>query len=111
MDTSEFLVWAIEFACPIRGFQDGRDPERTERQLRSARAVSDARHQGRAFEGLCVDPPNGFRIADALRIYGGVSAVEHACSMCPANAAAARLTGGSIAGCFGVLPLLPDERL
>ena len=42
MNTPEFLIWALEYACPIRGFQNGSDPERTERQLRAARAVSEA---------------------------------------------------------------------
>ena len=72
MDTPEFLVWAIEHTCPSADMQDGSDPERTERQLRAARAVSDARREGRVFEGLCVNPPDGFRIDDALAVYGGL---------------------------------------
>src|SRR5204862_6701031 len=86
MDTPEFLLWALEYSCPIRGFQDGSDPERTERHLRAARAAGDAGLEGRVFEGLCVSPPSGFRIADALAIYGGLSAIEQACRDCPANA-------------------------
>ena len=109
MDTPEFLVWAIEYSCPIRGLQDGSDPERTGRQLRSARAVSDARREGRVFEGLCVDPPNGFRIADALAIYGGLQAVEHACRDCPANALA-EVNPAALAGCYGLVPLPDDPR-
>jgi hypothetical protein len=109
MQTPAFLIWALEYRCPIRSPQDGSDPERTERQLRAARAVSDARREGRVFEGLCLDPPHGFRITDALAIYGGLSAVERACSTCPANALA-RLAPDSLTGCFSMLPLKPDER-
>ena len=104
MDTPEFLVWAIEYGCPIRGFQDGSDPERTERQLRAARAVSDARRAGRVFEGLCIDPPSGFRIDEALAIYGGPTAVEQVCGSCRANATA-QTGAGSLAGCYGIVPL------
>jgi hypothetical protein len=107
MDTPEFLVWAIEYACPIRGFQDGSDPERTERQLRAARAVSDARREGRVFEGLCVDPPNGFRIDEGLAIYGGQAEVKQACGNCPANAIQ-QLNAASLAGCYGIVPLPLD---
>ena len=44
MLTPEFLLWSLETRCPIRGLEDGTDPERTERQLRAARAVSDEHH-------------------------------------------------------------------
>src|SRR5687768_8493377 len=109
MDTPEFLVWALEYSCPIRESMDGSDPERTERQLRAARAVSDARREGRVFEGLCVDPPDGFWIEEALSIYGGLAATERACGNCPANAAA-QIAPASLAGCFGIVPLWPGER-
>jgi hypothetical protein len=107
MDTPEFLVWALEYACPIRGLQDGSDPERTERQLRAARAAGDAILEGRVFEGLCVSPPNGFRIDDALQIYGGLSGIDLACRDCPANASAQQVRG-KVAGCYGFVPLLED---
>jgi hypothetical protein len=109
METPEFLIWALECICPIRGLQDGSDPERTERQLRAARALGEARCDGRVFEGLCIDPPLGFRIDEAVAIYGGVDAVEQACGDCPANAAA-RTSAGSLAGCFGIMPLSSDQR-
>ena len=109
MDTPEFLIWALEFSCPIRGFQDGSDAERTERQLRAARAVSDALGEDRVFEGFCVDPPDGFRIDSALEIYGGLSAIQQACRDCPANALAQRVPG-KVAGCYGVVPLPDDPR-
>jgi hypothetical protein len=102
METPEFLVWALEQNCPIRGFQNGSHPERTERQLRAARAVSDARRDKRALEGFCLDPPNGFRIADALAVYGGLSAVEQTCCGCAANANALQYRA-SLAGCFGMV--------
>lgn len=109
METPEFLIWAMEHVCPVRGLLDGSDPERTERQLRAARAVSDARRDGRVFEGLCADPPLAFRIDDALQVYGGQAAVEFACRACPANA----LAGADalvLAGCFGYVPLPLDAR-
>ncbi len=107
MRTPEFLIWALEHACPLRGSQDGSDPERTERQLRTARAVSDARRAGRVFDGLCVDPPWGFRMEEALAIYGGEAAARQACGNCPANALT-EAEPGSLAGCFGMLAL-PDD--
>ncbi len=118
MQTPEFLLWALEYRCPLRGDQDGTDPDRTERQLRAARAVSDARREGRVLEGLAVDPPNGFRIADALAIYGGEEAAGRACGDCPANALAGDdhplLRDGpppalpQLAGCYGCVQLPCD---
>ncbi len=105
--TPEFLVWAIEYSCTIRGLVDGSDPERTERQLRAARAVSDARRERRVFEGFCIEPPNGFRIADGLAVYGGAEAVERACGCCPANALA-EIEPGALAGCYGIVPVPLD---
>lgn len=107
MDTPEFLIWALEFTCPIRGFQDGSDPERTERQLRAARAYSEASQEFRVFEGLAVDLPNGFRIEEALAIYGGETALRQNCTGCPANALPC-MHSDSLAGCYGLLPL-PDD--
>jgi hypothetical protein len=103
METPEFLLWALEYACLIRGQQDGTDPEKTERQLRAARAVSDARQEGREHEGIAVDPPNGSRVAEALAIYGGEREVARACSTCPANAPSS--PAGQWAGCFGFVVL------
>jgi hypothetical protein len=105
--TPEFLIWALEYTCPIRGFQDGSDPERTERQLRAARAYSDASRELRIFEGLAVDPPNGFRMEEALAIYGGEAALRANCTGCPANALQS-VHPDSLAGCYGLLPL-PDD--
>src|SRR5262245_21282712 len=104
MHTPEFLAWAIEYRCPFRGDLDGSDPERVERQLRAARAVSEARREGRVLDGLCVQPPDGFAISDALEIYGGEQVVEQACGECPANAARMAL-GEEWAGCYGLFPL------
>lgn len=109
MDTPEFLIWAIEHTCPVRGQQNGSDPERTERQLRAARAVSDARRERRVFEGLCVNPPLAFRAADAAAAYGGLAGVEAACGDCRVNAIAVN-DAGVLAGCFGIVPLPADPR-
>lgn len=110
MDTSEFLVWTLGYTCSIRGALDGSDPERTERHLRSARATGDALREGRVLDGLCVDPPSGFRIAEALQIYGGLDTVEQTCASCPANAIAG--PGGPwFAGCYGLVPFPDDSAL
>lgn len=108
MNTPEFLLWSIELGCPIRGFEDGTIPERVERQLRAARAVSDARREGRVFEGLVLDPPCGFRADEALAFYGGESTIAAACRDCPANSPTE--SQDTWAGCFGLLPLPADER-
>ena len=108
MLTPEFLVWAIERRCELRQIAGFEDPERTERHLRTLRAYSDAAAEGRVFEGICVAPPNGFRVEEALSLYGGLNAAEGACHGCPANALQ-KETPSSLAGCFGMVPLPMDE--
>ncbi|MGI8982365.1 MAG: hypothetical protein ACR2FY_24300 [Pirellulaceae bacterium] len=126
MPTPEFLVWAIERRCSLRQIAGFEDPERTERHLRTLRAYSDAVAEGRVFGGICVEPEvrssrlqpadnplkrvtaNGFRVDDALSLYGGHSATETACRDCPANAVL-KEHPNSLAGCFGMVPLPPDE--
>lgn len=104
METPAFILWALEHICPPRGFEDGSLPERVERQLRAARAVSDAHREDRIFEGLCFDPPCAFKIDESLTIYGGIQTLQRACRDCPANASPQHdLT--PLAGCFGLLPL------
>ena len=107
LHTPEFLAWSIAYHCPVRGFQDGSDPDRTERQLRAVRAYSDALRQGRVLDDLAVDPPLGFRISEALHLYGGQEAVEATCGACPANAIS-NSGYAALAGCYGVLPLPHD---
>lgn len=108
--TPEFLCWAIEWQCPLRELLPAHDPEKVERQLRAARAVADARAEGRVRDGLAVsaDGALGFRIADALALYGGEARVGECCGACPANARAAHVVP-SYAGCYGLLPL-PEPR-
>jgi hypothetical protein len=107
LSTPEFLIWSLEYRCPVRGLEDGRDPERAERHLRAARAASDALAEGRVIDGLALAPPLGFRLADALTIYGGAAALEQHCRHCPAN-----VSESGWAGCFGMTPLPPhDEAL
>ena len=69
--------------------------------------MSDARREGREFEGFCLNPPNVFRIADGLAVYGGLEAVEKACCGCVANAAAAEYPP-ALAGCFGIVAFTDD---
>src|SRR3954466_13708392 len=92
MPTPEFLVWAIERHCPLRQIAGFADPERTERHLRALRAYSDASAQGRIFEGICVEAdanPSqryatcGFRVEEALTLYGGLESAATACGECP----------------------------
>src|SRR5262245_44504939 len=108
MLTPEFLAWAIEQTCPLRGELDGSDPERIERQLRALREVSTARREGRVLDGICLQPPEGFRLADALALFGGEAAARQACGNCPANALAKQdreADREQLAGCYGLVPL------
>ncbi len=105
MQTPEFLLWALGYSCPLRAEQDGSDPERTERQLRAARAASDAGREGRIFEGLAVDPPTAFRLSETLSLYGGESGLR-ACEVCPANLD----DGGQWAGCYGRIVIHHDSN-
>lgn len=109
MQTPEFLVWSLERRCELRQIAGFEDPERTERHLRTLRAYSDAAAEERVFEGVCVEPPNGFQVDDALALYGGLSAVEVVCRDCPANVLR-RYNASSLGGCFGMVPLPLDER-
>jgi hypothetical protein len=110
VDTPAFLLWSLEFTCQVRGFEVGRDPERIERLLRGARAASDAAGEGRVLEGICVSSPYGFRLREALAIYGGLEVVESCCTACPANAASRRCPG-MWAGCFGLAPVPEGDEL
>lgn len=113
MQTPEFLVWALERRCPLRQIAGFEDPERTERHLRTLRVYSEAAAEGRIFDGICIEPAekprkrdttNGFRVEDALSLYGGLSAAEVACRDCPANALR-KENPSNLAGCFGMVPL------
>ena len=117
MPTPEFLVWAIEEPCPLRQIAGFENPERTERHLRTLRAYSDAAAERRIFEGICFEPAadplkgngkNGFRVADALSLYGGLKTAEESCCKCPANALK-QTKSRNLAGCFGMVPLPAKE--
>src|SRR5687768_12377597 len=109
MNTPEFLLWSIDYACSLRKLVLPDEPEKTERHLRSARAYSDAVRERRVFEGVCVAPPLAFLAEETLSIYGGLPSIEIACYGCPANAVAAR-DHRSLAGCYGILPLPENEN-
>lgn len=108
MQTPEFLVWSLEHRCSLRQIAGFEDPERTERHLRTLRAYSEGAAEGRVFEGICAAPPDGFQVADALSLYGGLSAAEAACRDCSANALR-KENPQSLGGCFGMVGLPPDE--
>jgi hypothetical protein len=114
--TPAFLAWAIEHRCLPRGSEDGRDPQRVERQLRAARAVGEARQQGWYVpdpasgdpgRGLVVRPgptgPQGFWVAEALSLYGALRDVEAACQACPMHVTRHQHPA-TLAGCYGELP-------
>jgi hypothetical protein len=108
--TPEFLAWAVEFTCPLREMLPENQPDKVERHLRAARLAADARAEARVHDGIAVsaDGQMGFRMADALLLYGGEESLQRHCSACPANAIAARQTP-HYAGCFGLFPL-PEPR-
>lgn len=132
--TPEFLIWALELRCDLREIEGFEQPERTDRQLRAVRAVSDARFERREVAGLCVATsprqlaipshaafaveestsaatagslPQAFRVSDALLLFGDEAAVEKSCRGCRANAEE-RANPASWAGCYGMLPLPSD---
>jgi hypothetical protein len=110
--TPPFLLWSLEQSCPVRGLEDGADPERVERQLRAARATGEAFREGRVCDGYGLCPPRGFHIERTLAMYGGLDAVRRACGDCPANVLPESVIAGEhstrLAGCFGLVPLLTD---
>lgn len=132
--TPEFLIWAIELRCTLRDIEGFEQPDRTDRQLRAVRAVSDAWWEGRQFEGLCIAEsprelaipshaafameqatspttaaslPQAFRRTDALQLFRDEWLVESSCRGCPANAEEPE-NPGSWAGCYGIAPLPAD---
>jgi|GEM_PF-2538563 len=134
--TPEFLIWALELRCPLRDIEGFEQPERTDRQLRAVRAVSDARREGREFTGLCIAEapgelaipahaafgveqattpitaaslPQAFRSSDALQLFGDAQSIEASCRGCPANAEE-HVNPKSWAGCYGIVPLPADSK-
>jgi len=110
MQTPEFLVWSLERHCELRQIAGFEDPERTERHLRTLRAYSEAEAEGRVFDGVCVEPPNGFRVEDGLSLYGNLAAARNACIGCPANTPQLE-SHSNLAGCFGMVPLIQEKKV
>lgn len=108
--TPEFLCWAIEHACPLRELLPENQPEKVERQLRTARCAAEAIAAGRVRDDIAVSPDGtmSFRLSEALAIYGGEDSLIKNCGSCGANVLAGRLTP-SYAGCYGLLPM-PEPR-
>jgi hypothetical protein len=57
---------------------------------------------------VSTDGSQGFRISEALAIYGGEAIVRDCCGNCPANAVA-QFQQPSYAGCYGLFPV-PEPR-
>ena len=108
--TPEFLCWAIERQCPLRELLPENQPEKVERQLRSARCTSEALAEGRVADDLAItaDQTLGFRVSEALAIYGGEAIVRDCCGNCPANVNS-QFQQPSYAGCYGLFPV-PEPR-
>lgn len=108
--TPEFLCWAIEQTCPLRELLPENQPEKVERQLRTARCTAEALAEGRVQDDVAVsaDGTMSFRVREALAIYGGEEALAQNCGSCPANVLTGRMTP-NYAGCYGLLPL-PEPR-
>lgn len=107
--TPEFLAWSLAHGCPLRQGVPDDEPEKVERHLRTARAFSDARAEGRIFAGICLQDDMGFRATESLALYGGLDAITAACHNCPANGLES-ITPATLAGCFGLWPLPLDAR-
>jgi hypothetical protein len=107
--TPPFLLWSLEQTCSIRGFEDGTEPERVERQLRAVRSAADAMREGRVCDGIALAPPRGFHIERTLAMYGGLATIQATCANCPANVLPEPAHAAShhtrFAGCFGLVPL------
>lgn len=106
--TPEFLAWTLVQPCVLKEFDGWNEPERVERHLRSAREYGAASQEGRCRGERCYDrletPTGYFQVSETLQIYGGADRVATACQNCPANALE-QLESGSLAGCYGELPL------
>ena len=40
--TPEFLIWAVEYSCPVRGSQNGSNPERSDKRITVTRVLKDS---------------------------------------------------------------------
>jgi hypothetical protein len=112
--TPPFILWTLAHACSLRELSDIEDPAGTERLLRSARCVSDARSLGHVHgdvvvaRNATVQRPLGFSIQSALEPHGGLEFIESQCANCPANAIES-IEPQALAGCVGYL--VPPEDL
>jgi hypothetical protein len=113
-ETPEFLAWCLVHPCPLRQTEQLSQPLATERALKSLRAVSIARREGRIWDGVCIDQstalgcattPRGFPQAEVLNVHGGEAQVNAYCSDCLANTEKDRPQGQNWTGCFGWLAL------
>lgn len=106
MLTPEFLCWAIERQCSLREMLPENQPDKVERHLRAARMTADALFEQRVVNDLATssDGAMGFRVSEAIALYGGEEQLRATCSPCPANVAALSQTP-SYAGCFGMFPV------
>ncbi len=114
--TPPFLAWALEQACPLRNIDRWQEPERTERHLRAVVEYGRGVREDRIVADVCLGPEcldpstpvsacTGFKIEDALSMFGGKSGVLLACSGCPANVRSESRFAPGLTGCHALLPL------
>ena len=109
--TPQFVRWAISHDCPFRDIDVDNLPDRTFRQLRGLRELSQAKIDNRVFEGYCLHPDalsdapekaRGFHRDEVLVAFGDPEFISQTCRQCPANAFSD--TRPQVwAGCYGVL--------
>jgi|GEM_PF-2920605 len=110
--TPEFVAYAIDQHCALRGGKKPWHPLQAERQLRPLREFCKASSTGWFREGICWNPadvvgeidgveiPAGFAATPMFDAYGGQEWVQEICRDCPA--CAIRFSHAPpIAGCFG----------
>ena len=113
-ETPEFLAWCLVHPCPLRQTEQLNQPLATERALKSLRAISIAKLEGRIWDGICLDQetatgravtPRGFPQAEVLNVRGGEARVSECCGNCLANVDKNLPAGKNWSGCFGWVAL------
>ena len=106
--TPSFVRWAIHRQCELKQLDGKNLPYETFRQLRSIRALSDARLQDRVVDGFCIhgeynsepETARGFPESEIFELFGGQARLQNLCGPCPANSKSDNQSQ-RWAGCFG----------